>query len=298
MTSPSGYSAASGASNNPQTVRKEATASTRAPAMTPGHGSNLETSEGRTTIAETVGLRSRRTGHTAGRGGGSVGGGAARAMGAVRERIPGARASSSQGVTVEVGERQAAVDLIIVVEYGVAIVELARAIRRNVITSIEQMTGLEVVEVNVSVVDLQLPGQDTGEGQPRQPGHVDQLGLRDRRSCRPGPPATAPVPIGREIDRRVDPIVSAVLACPLVAGLHGGRKGEAVTFLPGGGSRASAPRSTRWPSMSSPTTPRSWTRSLARSGARSRPTRPDYGSTWSSKTSPFLWGARSLASGR
>ncbi len=94
-------------------------------------------------------------------------------MGAVRERIPGARASSGQGVAVEVGERQAAVDLTIVVEYGVAIVELARAIRRNVIASIEQMTGLEVVEVNVSVVDLQLPGDDTGEGQPRQPGRVE-----------------------------------------------------------------------------------------------------------------------------
>ena len=46
-------------------------------------------------------------------------------------------------------------------------------------------------------------------------------------------PAAAPIPIGREIDRRVDPIAAAVLACPLVAGLHGGRKGEAVTFLPG-----------------------------------------------------------------
>jgi uncharacterized alkaline shock family protein YloU len=55
----------------------------------------------------------------------------------------------------------------------VAIVELARAIRRNVITSIEQMTGLDVVEVNISVVDLQLPSEDTSEGQPRQPGRVE-----------------------------------------------------------------------------------------------------------------------------
>jgi hypothetical protein len=44
-------------------------------------------------------------------------------------------------------------------------------------------------------------------------------------------PATAP--IGREIDRRVDPILAAVLACPQVAGLHGGRDGQAVTYLPG-----------------------------------------------------------------
>jgi uncharacterized alkaline shock family protein YloU len=165
MTTPSGISTASGAadSNKPQTVRKAA----------PDRGSDLETSQGRTTIAEVVvskiaGLATRQVEGVAG-----FGSGAARAMGAVRERIPGARASSSQGVVVEVGERQAAVDLVIVVEYGVAIVELARAIRRNVITSIEQMTGLDVVEVNISVVDLQLPGEDTSEGQPRQPGRVE-----------------------------------------------------------------------------------------------------------------------------
>jgi uncharacterized alkaline shock family protein YloU len=175
MTVPSGISAASGAaaSNKPQTVRNEATAPTRAPVASEGRGSDLETSQGKTTIAETVvskiaGMATRQVNGVAG-----FGSGAARAMGAVRERIPGARASSSQGVAVEVGERQAAVDLIIVVEYGVAIVELARAIRRNVIGSIEQMTGLEVVEVNISVVDLQLPGEDTGEGQPRQPARVE-----------------------------------------------------------------------------------------------------------------------------
>lgn len=175
MTVPSGISAASGAgdSNEPQTVRNKATASTRGPATAPGRGSDLETSQGRTTIAETVvskiaGMATRQVNGVAG-----FGSGAARAMGAVRERIPGARASSSQGVAVEVGERQAAIDLTIVVEYGVAIVELARAIRRNVIGSIEQMTGLEVVEVNINVVDLQLPGEDTGEGQARQPARVE-----------------------------------------------------------------------------------------------------------------------------
>jgi hypothetical protein len=44
---------------------------------------------------------------------------------------------------------------------------------------------------------------------------------------------TAAAPIGREIDRRVDPIVAAVLDCPQVAGLHGGRDGQVVTYLPG-----------------------------------------------------------------
>jgi uncharacterized alkaline shock family protein YloU len=176
MTVPSGISAASGVadSNEPQTARNEATASTRGPVSAPGHGSDLETSQGKTTIAETVvskiaGMATRQVEGVTG-----FGSGTARAMSAVRERIPGARASSSQGVAVEVGERQAAIDLTIVVEYGAAIVELSRAIRRNVIASIEQMTGLEVVEVNIAVVDLQLPGEDTGAGQqPRQPARVE-----------------------------------------------------------------------------------------------------------------------------
>lgn len=171
MTVPSGISAASGAaaSSNPETPRNK---STRAPVATRDRGSDLETSQGKTTIAGTVvskiaGLATKQVTGVAG-----FGSGAARAMGAVRERIPGARASS-QGVAVEVGERQAAIDLTIVVEYGVAIVQLARAIRRNVIGSIEQMTGLEVVEVNISVVDLQLPGEDTGDEQARQPARVE-----------------------------------------------------------------------------------------------------------------------------
>jgi uncharacterized alkaline shock family protein YloU len=174
MTVPSGISAAVGAaaSSSPETPRNKATASTRAPVATRDRGSDLETSQGKTTIAGTVvskitGLATKQVIGVAG-----FGSGAARAMGAVRERIPGARASS-QGVAVEVGERQAAIDLTIVVEYGMAIVQLARAIRRNVIGSIEQMTGLEVVEVNISVVDLQLPGEDTGDEQARQPARVE-----------------------------------------------------------------------------------------------------------------------------
>ncbi|ACV81267.1 protein of unknown function DUF322 [Nakamurella multipartita DSM 44233] len=90
----------------------------------------------------------------------ALGGGAARIIGAVRDRIPGSKASVSQGVSVEVGERQAAVDLYIVVEYGVEIGELTKAIRRNVINSIERMTALEVTEVNIVVGDVHL---DTDE---------------------------------------------------------------------------------------------------------------------------------------
>jgi uncharacterized alkaline shock family protein YloU len=126
-------------------------------------GAEPATSPGRTHIAETVvskiaGLATREVS-----GVHALGGGAARAFGTIRERIPGASSNVSQGVAVEVGERQAAIDLDIVVEYGVAITDLARAIRRNVIGALERMTGLEVVEVNVSVNDVHLPSDDDGE---------------------------------------------------------------------------------------------------------------------------------------
>ena len=90
-----------------------------------------------------------------------MGSGASRTFGAIRERIPGSSGPNvSQGVSVEVGETQAAVDLDIVIEYGVSIADLGQAIQRNVKQAVERMTGLEVVEVNVSVDDVYLPQED------------------------------------------------------------------------------------------------------------------------------------------
>jgi uncharacterized alkaline shock family protein YloU len=88
----------------------------------------------------------------------AMGTGGTRAFGAMRERIPGSSGPSvAQGVGVEVGETQAAIDLDIVIEYGVSIADLGRSIQRNVKQSVERMTGLEVVEVNVAVDDVHLP---------------------------------------------------------------------------------------------------------------------------------------------
>lgn len=95
----------------------------------------------------------------------SFGGGLTRAIGAVRDRVPGGRAGSmTRGVKVEVGEKQAAVDLDIVVEYGFAIAEVAADVREEVIAAVERMTGLQVVEVNINVVDVHLPGDGDDEG--------------------------------------------------------------------------------------------------------------------------------------
>ncbi len=128
-----------------------------------GESSPLSTSTGKTTIADTVvskiaGIATREVS-----GVHAVGGGTSRAVGALRERIPGARVNHSQGVAVEVGERQAAIDIDIVADYGVAIAELAAGIRRNVIAAVERMTGLQVTEVNIDVHDVFLnDGEDDG----------------------------------------------------------------------------------------------------------------------------------------
>jgi uncharacterized alkaline shock family protein YloU len=84
-----------------------------------------------------------------------------RTLGAIRERIPGSSGPNvAQGVGVEVGETEAAIDLDIVVEYGVSIADLGKSIQRNVKLAVERMTGLEVVEVNINVDDLYMPGDD------------------------------------------------------------------------------------------------------------------------------------------
>ncbi|MFI8081936.1 Asp23/Gls24 family envelope stress response protein [Kitasatospora sp. NPDC086009] len=70
------------------------------------------------------------------------------------------RNDPARGVEVEVGERQAAVDLDVVTEYGFSIPRTVDALRAAVVTAVEQMTGLEVVEVNVRVTDVHLPQDD------------------------------------------------------------------------------------------------------------------------------------------
>ena len=124
--------------------------------------SALETEHGRThiddvVVAKIAGMAAREVS-----GVHALGGGAARALGALRD-MAGSKVDVRQGVSVEVGETQAAADVAIVAEYGVAIHELADAIRRNIINAIERMTGLEVTEVNVTVHDVHLDLDDNND---------------------------------------------------------------------------------------------------------------------------------------
>ncbi|MEV4973063.1 Asp23/Gls24 family envelope stress response protein [Streptomyces scopuliridis] len=126
-------------------------------------GGGPAASRGRTTIADGVvekiaGLAARDV-----LGVHALGSGMSRTFGAVRERVPGSTKSVSRGVKAEVGEVQTALDLEIVVDYGVSITDVAVDVRENVIASVERMTGLEVVEVNIAVIDVKLPDEEDDE---------------------------------------------------------------------------------------------------------------------------------------
>ncbi|NAZ85569.1 Asp23/Gls24 family envelope stress response protein [Kineococcus indalonis] len=130
---------------------------------TPVKAAPLSSSQGTTSIADTVVSKIAGIAAKDVSGVHALGGGASRAVGALRERIPGGRVNHSQGISVEVGETQAAVDVDLIAEYGVAIADLASGVRRNVISSVERMTGLQVTEVNISVADVHLPEDDADE---------------------------------------------------------------------------------------------------------------------------------------
>ena len=88
----------------------------------------------------------------------ALGGGGARALGALRSVMN--ADDLTQGVKVEVGETQAAADISIVVEYPARVQDVAANVRAAVSGAISTLVGLEVVEVNVEVNDVHLPSDD------------------------------------------------------------------------------------------------------------------------------------------
>lgn len=121
----------------------------------------LHTEHGDTTIADGVvakiaGIAAREVS-----GVHAMGNAARRAIGNLAQRIPGStQANVSGGVSVQKGERQTAIDISVVVEYGTSIVAVSNQIRENVISAVEYGTGLDVVAVNVNVTDVHLPEED------------------------------------------------------------------------------------------------------------------------------------------
>ncbi len=133
-------------------------------------GSELITDQGRTSIADAVvskiaGVAAREID-----GVHSMGSTTSRVVGAVRDSL--GQPSATQGVHVEVGERQAAIDITLVVDYGVSIIDVTQAVRENTIDRIERMTGLEITEVNIDVTDVALGDElkdDSSDDRPAPP---------------------------------------------------------------------------------------------------------------------------------
>jgi uncharacterized alkaline shock family protein YloU len=149
------------------------TTSTPSKAQSPGAGSSgrgepgtaLESSKGTTKIADSVvtkvaGIAAREVAGVY-----ALGGSGARAITNVSHRV--GIDTRSQGVSVEVDERHATVEVTVVIEYGESIPEITREIREQIIRRVEGICGLQVTEVNLSVVDLHFAGDDdAGDHEP------------------------------------------------------------------------------------------------------------------------------------
>ena len=136
--------------------------------------SSAEEAGGRTTISEqavakvaAIAARAVPGVHTLGSGGG-------RTLGAVRDAVAGSDSSATAGVNVEVGETEAAVDITLVADYGTPLTGIADNVRQAVYAAVEDLVGLNVVEVNVSVADVHLPDAAENRGGKRPPGAISQ----------------------------------------------------------------------------------------------------------------------------
>ena len=104
-----------------------------------------------------------------------MGGGTSQAIGGLLSSVTGGGSSSSgqsRGVSVEVGDVEAAIDATLTVEYGKSIPQVADAVRQNIINRVENLVGLRVTEVNVSVNDVFFPQQE--QEQERRQREIEQ----------------------------------------------------------------------------------------------------------------------------
>ena len=132
-----------------------------------GSNNPLQTDRGNTTIADSV--VSKIAGISAQEVDGiRMGSGASQTASNLLGSITGGGGSQTQGVSVEVGQEEAAVDLTLTAEYGKSIPQLADAVRRNVSNRIESLVGLRVTEVNVTVQNIFFPQMEQEQERQRQ----------------------------------------------------------------------------------------------------------------------------------
>jgi uncharacterized alkaline shock family protein YloU len=123
--------------------------------------SPLESERGRTTIGG--GVVSKIAGMAAGEVEGiRMGGSASRAAEGVLGNVTGSQ-SLSRGVSVEVGRVETAIDLTMAMEYGGNVLQLAERVRDRITERVENLTGLRVAELNVTINDVVFGGEEAGE---------------------------------------------------------------------------------------------------------------------------------------
>jgi len=126
-----------------------------ATALTPVVAASAETTHGKTVINDNVvskiaGIATRDVD-----GVHALGGGTARVIGAIRDAMN--STDLTQGVSVEVGETQVAVDVSIVADYPVALQKVADDVRDSIIAAITSLVGMDVTEVNITINDVYIP---------------------------------------------------------------------------------------------------------------------------------------------
>lgn len=141
--------------------------------------SSLVSERGSTTLSDTV--VSKLAGVAAGEVEGVyMGGSASRSAGGLLDSVTGSQ-SQTRGVSVEVGRTEAAIDLTLGIEYGRNIMELVRRVRSRITEQIQNLTGLRVTELNVTVSDIVFPNEenagedDRGQGDRPQARRTEEL---------------------------------------------------------------------------------------------------------------------------
>lgn len=125
---------------------------------------NAGAASGKTTIedgvvAKIAGIAARDTAGVY-----ALGNGAARVVGAIRDALN--TTDLTQGISVEVGEKQVAVDVTVVAEYPVSLQQVASDVRAAIYRAMEDLVGMEVTEVNVTINDVHIPSDGDGDDAP------------------------------------------------------------------------------------------------------------------------------------
>lgn len=139
-----------------------------------GSNNPLQTDHGNTSIQDSVVSQVAAIAAQEVEGIRTGGGGSQTVAGLWGSITGGSGGTSTQGVSVEVGKEEAAVDLTATVEYGRSVPQIADAVRKNVISRIGSLLGLRVTEVNITVASLY--SADEGQEQSQQLESGDSSG--------------------------------------------------------------------------------------------------------------------------